>query len=120
MVVIADCISTTPEPFADTSKFALEAFVVILLSLILTKSTSALPVTVCAPVVLMSPVVNTPVTPNVVDTVAAPVTASVEPSNVKLASPCIPPAPVTVVIVLLVDPDNVAFVSAYALSDSAR
>ena len=39
-------------------------------------------------------------------TVIAPDNANVLPSNVKLASPCIASAPVTVQIVLLVEPDN--------------
>jgi len=48
----------------------------------------------------------TPETPRVVEIVWFPVTAKVEPSKVKFDSPIIALAPVTVVIVLLVDPDK--------------
>ena len=80
-------IVTEPELLPVNSRSAFEAFVDMVLSVTVTPSN-----------------VDAPVTPSVVDTVAAPVTASVLPSNVKFASPCIALAPVTVVIVLFVDP----------------
>ena len=70
---------TVPEPFAFISKFAFEAFVEIVLSVIVTPSN-----------------VLAPVTPNVVDTVAAPVTANVLPSKLKFPSAVIAEVPVPV------------------------
>ena len=74
-----EVITTAPVPLAFISKGAFEAFVEIVLSVIVTPSS-----------------VEAPVTPNVVETVAAPVTASVEPLKLKLPSAVIADVPVPV------------------------
>ena len=78
---------------------------------------ASLPIVV--PAVILVPAFKAPVAVMNVDDVMLPVTANTVPSNVMLASPCMALAPVTVVIVLFVEPDSVVFplASTYALID---